>query len=438
MAPADAALKKPSFIRDAEVENTIRAYATPLFRAAGLRAENVKIYIVKDNTINAFVAGGKNLFLNTGLLLQSTDANEVIGVIAHETGHIAGGHLSRIPEALAKGSAASILGFILGGAAALATGRGDLGAAIAMGGQSMATRNFLAFSRAQEGAADHAAMKFLDQSGQSSRGLRRFLARLEDQELLSAARQDPYLQTHPITGERIAAINQHIKDSPFSDTPSPAPIRQMQARMKAKLVGFLYPLARTLRIYKDTDNSVPSRYARAIARYRQPDLEKALVLIDGLIADEPDNPYFHELKGQMLFENGRLAGALDSYGRAARLLPDSALIRRDLARAQIEYNQPQMIDAAIINLESALASERNSPFNWRLLAIAHGRKGNLGRSSLALAEEALLNGKSDVARYHAGRAMTIFPRGSREWLQAEDIQLAAEAHEEQEKKKPSR
>ncbi|MEK9752697.1 MAG: M48 family metalloprotease [Rhodospirillaceae bacterium] len=186
-----------SLIRDAEVENTIRTYAAPLFRAAGLKADDVKIYIVKDNTLNAFVAGGQNLFVNTGLLIASESANQVIGVIAHETGHIAGGHLSRIHDALSKNSAMSILAFVLGGAAAIATGRGDVGQAVAVGGQSMATRNLLAYSRVQESAADNAGMKYLDATKTSAKGLLEFMEKLGDQELLSPAQQDPYARTHP-------------------------------------------------------------------------------------------------------------------------------------------------------------------------------------------------------------------------------------------------
>jgi predicted Zn-dependent protease len=424
-APPAFAAKRPSLIRDAEVENTIRAYATPLFRAAGLRAQDVKIFIVKDNSLNAFVTGGQKLFINTGLILQSDSANQVIGVIAHETGHIAGGHLSRVHDALSKTSAASILAMVVGGAAIIATGRGDIGSAIIAGGQGVALRNFLAYSRVQESAADFAAMKYLDKTKASATGLLKFMGKLSDQELLSPSQQDPYVRTHPMTRDRISALTEHVEQSPFSEKNPPPDIRELHKRMKAKLYAFINPMGRTLRTYKPSDNSVASRYARAIGHYRKSDLKKALPLIDGLIAEEPGNAYFHELKGQMLFENARLLEALKSYNRAAQLLPDSALIRRDLARIQIEFNEPALINAAIINLEAALASESQSAFTWHLLAIAHGRNNDKGRSSLALAEEALLKGNSKFAEFHAGRALKIFSKGSREWLQAEDIRLAA-------------
>jgi predicted Zn-dependent protease len=228
-----------------------------------------------------------------------------------------------------------------------------------------------------------------------------------------------------MTRDRISALTEHVKQSEFSKNKPPPNIMELHKRMKAKLYAFINPMGRTLRIYKESDNSVASRYARAIGHYRKADLVKALPLIDGLIAEEPGNAYFHELKGQMLFENARLLEALKSYNQAAQLLPDSALIRRDLGRIQIEFNEPALIKAAIINLQAALASENQSAFTWHLLAIAHGRNNDLGRSSIALAEEALLKGNPKFAEFHTGRALKIFSEGSREWLQAEDIRLAA-------------
>ncbi|MEK9752696.1 MAG: tetratricopeptide repeat protein [Rhodospirillaceae bacterium] len=208
----------------------------------------------------------------------------------------------------------------------------------------------------------------------------------------------------------------------------------MHDRMRAKLYAFLNPLGRTLRIYKESDNWVPSRYARAIGLYREGKLTEAIALIDGLIAEAPSDPYFNELRGQVMFENARLAEAADSYGKAATLLPTNGLIRRELARVQLEFNQPQFTDAAITNLEAALASEREHAFTWWLLAIAYGRKGDEGRSSIALAEEALIKEKPDIATYHAGRALGVFKQGTREWLQAEDIRLAAKEMESRKKR----
>lgn len=424
-----------SLIRDSEIERIIRAYSTPIFKAAGLKASDVKIFIVKDNSLNAFVAGGQKMFINTGLILNSDSANQIIGVIAHETGHIAGGHLSRVHDALSKSSTSTILSAIIGGAAAVATGRGDVGAAIALGGQISATRNFLAYSRTQEASADHAALSYLDKTGQSARGLMEFMQKLGDQELLSPAQQDPYVRSHPLTRDRITTVENHVQNSDHSENPSAAGFERMHGLMKAKLYAFLNPYGRTIRVYKASDQSVNSRYARAIGEYRRQRLDLAAPLIDGLIREFPDNPYFLELKGQMLFEHGRIQDAIIVYTRANQLLPDAPLIRRDLARAQLESKDPTLYDDAVDNLEAALFDDRESAFNWHFLAIAHGRRGDMGRSSLALAEEALLKGKPEVAKFHAGRAAQHFTRGSREWLQSEDIRLAAAEQERAQKRR---
>lgn len=423
--PQSAHARTASLIRDAEIENTIRIYATPVFKAAGLDPRSVNIYIVKDNSLNAFVAGGQNLFIHTGLLMRSTSASQIIGVIAHETGHIAGGHLSRIQDALSTSSIPSILSFILGGAAALATGRGELGAAIVSAGSSIGMRNFLSYSRGEEASADHAALKFLDGTQQSAQGLLEFMKVLEDQDLLSTNNQDPYVLSHPISSDRVRTIEHHVEISPYSNAPIPTDYVKMHARMKAKLMAFIASPGRTLRMYKESDQSLESRYARTIAYYRKADLNTAIPLLDQLIAENPSDPYFIELRGQILFENGKIDAALPDYQKASDLLPDSAVIRKELAYAQIESGRSELLKPAIANLRMALAKEPKSSGSWHQLAIAYGRVGEKGRSSLALAEEALLNGKPSIAKYHGGLAERLFSKGSREWLQAQDIQIAA-------------
>ena len=415
-----------SLIQDTEIEDALRTFASPIFKIAGLRASSVKIYIVNDDSLNAFVTGGQKLFMNSGLLMRSENANQIIGVIAHETGHIAGGHLSRVQNAFSKSTTSAILGTILGGAAVVATGRGELGAAIAAGGQTVARRNFLSYSRTQEGAADHAALGFLDKSGQSARGLLAFMKILEDQELLSFSRQDPYVRSHPLSRERVTMIENHVKNSVFSDVEDTLQVKMIFARMRAKLFAFLRPYGQTQRKYPESDQSLAARYARAIAEFRRSKLDTAIAIMDSLTRENPGDPYFHEMKGQMLYENGRILGAIEAYGKAAEVLPKAPYIRRDLARAQIDSGDPRYLKHAIANLEVALATGNRSARKWRFLAIAHGRNGNLPKSYLALGEEALILGKPDEARFQANRAKKAFTRETREWLQAEDILIAAD------------
>ena len=420
------AQQRISLIRDAEIEAIIRAYATPLFEAAGLTPSDVGIHLVNDSRLNAFVSNGLNLFLNTGLIQRSETPGQLLGVIAHETGHIAGGHLVRVRDELANATVQALLGAALGAAAAIASGEGGAGAAIMAGSQEMARRGFLQYSRAQESAADHAAMRFLDATGQSSRGLANFLEILSDQELLSTTMQDPYLRTHPITRERVEAVEAHLAQSRYTDAPLPPEWVEAHARMRAKLDGFLSPPAATLARYRADDDSLPARYARAIAYYRQADLKNALPLIDRLIAERPDDPYFVELRGQMLFENGRLAEALPSYQRAVALLPNAPLLRQELARAAIETQDPAWIKQAIVQLNEAVRLDPGSAGTWRLLGIAYGRDGQIGQASLALAESAMLRGAKREARTQAERAQRALQPGSPDWLRADDIKRTAE------------
>jgi predicted Zn-dependent protease len=276
LQPAVSVAAEVPIIRDTEIENTIRTWATPVFRAAGLDPSAVDIFIVNDKGINAFVAGGQKLFLNTGLLMQSDNANQVIGVIAHEVGHIQGGHLARVHDALHGATVESILALVLGVAAGIASGRPEVGQAIIAGGQDAALRSLLRYSQTQEGAADSAAVRLLDATGQSSRGLLEFLRTMEDQELLSVGRQDPYLRSHPLTRDRISAIEAHVRRSSHADAAGPEAFDAMYARMVAKLTAFLEPASTTFRRYPESDQSAVARYAHAVAWYRKADLTKGL------------------------------------------------------------------------------------------------------------------------------------------------------------------
>jgi predicted Zn-dependent protease len=420
------AQQRLSFIRDAEIEDTIRTFVRPIFEAAAVTPEAVSIYMVDNPSLNAFVAGGQNMFLHTGLLMNARNAEELIGVMAHETGHLAGGHLARGQEAIEQARRNALLGTLLGIAAALAAGSADAGVAVIAGGQSFAERSLLSYSRAMENAADQAALTYMDRARMSSAGLMTFLETLEDQELVPVSRQIEYVQTHPLTRDRIDAVRTHVARSPYTDRPLPAGFEERFARMQAKLIGFLSPQV-ALRRYAADDPGVAARYARAIAAYRQGDLATGLAGIDRLLAEEPDNPFFHELKGQMLLENSRLAEARVHYQRAIDLYPGEPLLLVALAQTKLDTGDPADLQSAIRDLEQAVsADDGGSPFAWRLLATAYGRNGEMGMAALALAEEALAMGDNDLARQQALRAEQQLPHGSAGWLRAQDVQRAAE------------
>lgn len=410
-----------SFIRDTEIEETLRMYATPIFRAAGLDPNGVSIYIVSDNSLNAFVAGGQKLFINTGLLLKAQTPEQVIGVMAHETGHISGGHLSRVHDQLRNATAISILSTIAGVAAGVAAGRSDVGTAAILGGQNVATRNFLAYSRTQESSADQAGVKFLTNAGISSRGMLEFMQTLEGQELLSTASQDPYLRSHPLTTERVEFLANYVANSPLKDSKVSDEMYERHARMRAKLFAFTNHIQNTLRTYPESDTSISARYARAIAYYRDSQLEPALKLIDELIADEPNNAFFEELKGQVLLEFGRARDAIAPLEKSSELSGNAPLIRLLLAHAMIETGDAALLDPAKSHLIGVLSRERGNASAWRFRAIVENRLGNEGEASLSQAEYSLLTGDRSAASYHAVQADRKLEKGTAAWLRAQDI-----------------
>jgi predicted Zn-dependent protease len=415
-----------NIIRDTEIEADIRTMVTPIWKAAGLEPSALHVYLVEDKQLNSFVAGGQNEFINTGLIMRAETPNQLIGVLAHETGHIAGGHLTRFQQAARNASIEGIIAMVVGAAASVL---GRNGAAM-LGAQGVAERSFMQYSITQEASADHAAMTFLDSSGQSARGLLQFFQILQSEEMLAGIREDPYLRTHPLTAERVDYVRNHVEHSRFSDVrDTPANI-DMLKRIKVKLGAFISPPSTTLAAYPEKDQSPLARYARAIAYYRIPKLDKALPIIDGLIRDYPTDPYFRELKGQMLFENGRIADAVQPYEEAVRLAPAAPLLRISLAQAYIEANDPKANKRAIAYLNDALRIEDKETTGWHLLATAYGRDNQIGMAALALAEEGLAAGKKKDAQQQALRAKALLPKNSAGYNRAENIHREAEQMED--------
>lgn len=413
-------------VRDAETEDTIRAMATPLFQAAGVAPEAVHLFILNDKTPNAFVAEGLRLFIHTGLILKTETSGQLTGVLAHETGHIVGGHLIGLREELDTARMGSLLAMVAGAAAAIASGRGDVGMGVAMAGQQAAMRTLFSFSRMQESAADQAAVRLLETTNQSAQGLMDFFNVLNTQEILLTHQQDPYVRTHPLTRERIEFVRHHVETSPRTTTPLDPILEERHQRVRAKLLAFLEPSARVLSRYKPADASVPARYARAIAFYRKADLVQALPLMEGLITEWPKDPYFFEMKGQMLFENGRLVEAGTAYRHAVSLLPDNALLRTSLGQVLIETEKADLLEEATGHLTRAVQREPGNAFSWRLLSIAYGHGDNTPMTAYALAEYALLVGDTAQARHHAERAKQMLPKGSPSAVRAQDIVTEAE------------
>jgi predicted Zn-dependent protease len=424
-APAQPPAKGPPIIRDAEIEQLLREYTQPLLQAAGLAKQNIQVVIINDRAFNAFVADGRRIFINAGTLMDANTPNEVIGVLAHETGHIAGGHLSRLREEVGKATTQSIVALLLGAGALVAASRsgsanmGQAGMAALQAPQAMIQNQLLAYVRTQEDAADRAGVKFLTATGQSAKGMHDSFKRLADQILYQTRYIDPYMQSHPLPAERVRTLAELARSSPHWDKHDSPTLQQRHDLMRAKLYGFIDRPDAVLRRFQANDTGLPARYARAIASYRFANSTGALGQIDALIQANPQNPYFYELKGQALLEAGKAAEAVAPLRRAVQLAPNPSLIQIMLAQALIASNAHG--EEAVTLLETALRREPESPEAYAQLAMAYGRKGDLAHADLSSAQAAFMRGELQTARQLAARAKTRFPVGSPGWVKADDI-----------------
>src|SRR6187549_2260525 len=428
IAPAhaqDSATRGMPIIRDAEIEQLLRDYAQPVLRAAGLAKQNVSVVVLSERSFNAFVMDGRHIFINAGALFDAKTPNEVIGVFAHETGHLAGGHLQRLREQLASAQTASIIALLAGIGAAVAGSRsgaaGDIGAAAILAPQQAIMRTVLSYVRTQEDQADHAGVKFLNATGQSPRGMVDLFKRLSSESLFNSRYIDPYMQTHPMPAERVAALETVAKASPYWDRKDPPELQLRHDMMRAKLSGFLERPDTVARRYQANDHSLPARYARAISTYRNSDLRQAIVQIDSLIQMQPNNPYFYELKGQALLEGGHPSEAVAPLRHAVQLSHNNALIEIMLAQALNATGNTKLSEEAVAMLRSAIVREPEAPNAYSQLAVAYGRKGDIANADLASAQAAFTRGDIKTARQLAARAKTRLPVGSPAWVRADDI-----------------
>jgi predicted Zn-dependent protease len=424
-------------IRDAETEALLRAYAKPIFSAAGLGSQNIRIHIVNDRNFNAFVVDGRNMFFHAGTLMNAKTPNQVIGVIAHESGHISGGHLARLRTQVSKAKSAALMLQILGlaamagGALAGAPGLGQVGMGAAFGGTDAAMRSVLAYQQTEESSADQAAITFLNATKQSGRGMVETFELMADK-LKGIQGINPYLMSHPLPQQRITHLKELVTSSPYYEVTDPPELQLRHDLVKAKFYGFLDKPESVLNRYGTTDQSLPAAYARAIATYRQSGMKAALPQFDALFAAQPKWPYFHEVKGQFLFESGSVEAAVPPLREAVRLNPEEPLIRIMLAQALLGANKQQYVDEAITNLRTALAREDTSARGYRQLAAAYARKAEaakagqakqqyMAQAALASAEAYFYEGRLKEAKQQAKRAKAGFLEGTPNSIKADDI-----------------
>lgn len=421
--------KGPPTIRDTEIEGLMRDYTRPVLKAAGLAQQNVEVVLISDRAFNAFVADGKRIFVNTGALMDSKTPNQIIGVLAHEAGHIAGGHLARMREQIAGAQTMAIVAMLLAGAgvaagAAAGVGGRDMGSIAAAGmtaPQEMIRRSLLTYQRGEEQAADRSAVSYLNATQQSARGMIETFQRFQDDQLFLSQRIDPYLLSHPMARERIAALETLAKASPYYDAKDPPALQERHDMMRAKLVGFMERPDAVARKYPLSDTSLPAQYARAISAYRYGNVNGAIAQIDALIARQPNNPYFYELKGQALLESARAPESIAPLRKAVAMTNGAPLIRAMLGQALVQSGNPAYNEEALRELILATQRDPNSAGAWRSLAMAYGRKGDVANADLAAAHGYFASGDFKIGREIAARARQRFPPGTPGWLKADDL-----------------
>ena len=378
--------KGPPVLRDTEAEQLLRDYTRPILRAAGLEKQNIQVVIINESVFNAFVADGRRIFVNYGALMQSETPNQIIGVLAHETGHLAGGHLAKLREQLAQAQTQMIIAMMLGVGAVVAGARSgnntgglsNAGAALISGPQEMIRRSLLSYQRQQEENADRAGVKFLTATGQSAKGMYDTFKRFTNDSLFAAHGADPYVQSHPMPAERVAALEELAHSSPYWDKKDDAALQLRHDMVRAKISAFMERQDTVYRRYPLSNDSLPARYAHAISTYLHGDPRSALAQIDLLIQAQPNNPYFYELRGQALIEGGKPVEAIAPLRKAVQLSNNAPLIEMLLGQALVASDNKAYADEAISILRAAVARETEAPMGFTQLAMAYGQKGRFG------------------------------------------------------------
>lgn len=414
-----------SAIRDTEIEAIIHEWSDPVFTAMGLEPSEVEILLINEADLNAFATRGRIIGLNTGLILRTRNPGELLGVVAHEAGHVKNRHTLR--DGAQQAGMQPLLMTMALGALAIAAGAPDAGAVLLGNSQYFGTLSALRYMTHQEGEADNTGARALEAAGESGRGLLSFFENFRSQEVFSDARRYPYFRSHPLSSDRIENLRRFVSEQPHYDHRDSPERMAQHALILAKIHAFMDAPNMTLRAYPDSDVTLPARYARAIAWYRDGQTERALTAVDVLLTEQPENPYFWELKGQILFEEGRPAEAIGAHQRSVELKPDAPLLRVNLAHALIETRDPARLDQAVEQLKRATAMEKDNTLGWRLLSQAYASQGKEGEARLASAEMYFAMGAEQQATQFALRARDMLEPGSAEWTRAMDIVFASGA-----------
>ena len=418
-------LVSANIIRDAEIENFLEEISHPIFSEANLNLNSVDIYIFNDKSINAFVACGQKIFVNTGLIQSFETPSMLRGVMAHETGHIAGGHLARSDEALERAQTPMIVGLLLGIGAAIA-GDGDAAQALLLGSQQIAQGMVAKYSRSQESAADQAAIKYLEGIKKSSNGMLEVLYKFANQEALSSNRRSVRVRSHPISRDRIRSLEQKVNKSQFINERDNEKILFQYKMIQAKLDGFLNNPNDVIRKAKKDSSLIFNKYSLAVAYYRKALLKESLSALNEMINQYPNNPWFYELKGQVLYESGKIRESIIPYRKSLSISPNEPLLMVALATALNALENKNNAIEAISLLKKSLMHDQKNTQTWFQLAISYSRINDIGNAELASAERHFLTGNVKMASFHAKKSLKYNKNSSISKLRAQDIVLDSE------------
>ncbi len=424
---AQAQQRGVSVVRDAEIEALVRDYSAPILDAAGLGRSGIEIVLVGNNSFNAFVAG-RRIFINTGALVTAQTPNEIIGVIAHEAGHIAGGHQQRLREQMSRAQTIAVIASVLGAGAAVAgsltgsSGLGQSGMGIFAGGSEMARRSMLTYQRGEETTADRAAITYLERTGQSARGMLATFERFADDMALSGSRVDPYQLSHPMPRERIANLEELVRTSSFADRKDPSALQQRHDLMRAKIAAYTQGHQAAMRLFRDDPRGVPALYADAIGTFLAGNSRDALKKIDALVRAQPGNAYFHEMRGEILMRANQPAEAAKAPAKAMSLDKSrSGIIQVAYGNALLQTGKPDQIRKAAVEIQAGLTRAKEYAAGYRYLAQAHAQLGDIAHADLATAEGHFYSGNYKDAKIFAARAQQKMAPGTPGALRAQDI-----------------
>lgn len=416
----------PQVLRDTETELLFRDMSLPLIKAGGLDPGSVKVVLLNDPEVNAFVSQGQTVYLQSGLIEAADNVNQVQGVVAHELGHVIAGDSIRGEQGYKQATGITLLSLVLG-VAAIAAGAGDAGMGLMMAGQRAALGDYLAFTRVQEATADATGSRLLSKAGISGKGMLDFFGKLQNMEYrLAIYSKDSFDRDHPLSSERIQALQQKLMSDPAWSKPTDPALEARFERVKAKLLGFIDPKQAVLR-YPESDQSVPAHYARAYAYHLGGYPQKAESEADALLAIDPHDPFFLELKGQILLEDGKPKEAVPPLREAVKRSGEAPMIAAMLGHALVETNDPKNLTEAKQILKVAVSRDNEDPFAWYQLGIIYDREGDQSRASLATAERSNLEGDPKMALASAQMAMKGIQPGTPDYLRAQDIAMVSRA-----------